>query len=183
MPSWSIRTPISGRCRSRLLFLTGGPGALMPASPVRLALYFWQDGPARLLVFAVFMPPANGCAAIVLPAFPGILPAYGWGASLAILQSTAVIGRLWPDLSDHSAGRVAGGFAVRPSRKRLLSGNSRRRWRCCFCSRCLWGWGAWRLAANPTAICCRACNLRLVQPDIPQREKYDRALWRATGSG
>ena len=39
----------------------------------------------------------------------------------------------------------------------------------------LWGYGAYRLATTPTAR--RAgCTLRLVQPDIPQAEKYVRAL-------
>ena len=34
----------------------------------------------------------NGCADISSPAFPWNLPAYGWGASLGVLQSTALFG-------------------------------------------------------------------------------------------
>ncbi len=57
-----------------LVFLTAGL-ALWVGIGCGLALYFWQDGAARLLVFAIFYGAAEWVRAMPSPAFPGIFPA------------------------------------------------------------------------------------------------------------
>ena len=74
-----------------LIFLSAGL-ALYAGSAAALALYFWQDGAARLLVFAVLYAAGEWVRGHVFTGFPWNLQGYGWGASLAILQCMAVIG-------------------------------------------------------------------------------------------
>ncbi len=74
-----------------VLFLSAGL-ALFPALSCGLALYFWREGPARFLVFSVFYAAGEWLRGHILTGFPWNLPAYGWGASLAVLQSASVIG-------------------------------------------------------------------------------------------
>ncbi|HTC82818.1 MAG TPA: apolipoprotein N-acyltransferase [Rhizomicrobium sp.] len=152
-----------------LLFLTAGL-ALYAGLACGLALYFWQDGPARLLVFAVLYAAGEWVRGHALTGFPWNLAAYGWGDSLAILQCTAVIGAygltfltilLGASLAEFAAvPRQDGARNLAPVAMLLL-----------FVA--LWGWGSWRLAAHPTQY-VSGVQLRLVQPDIPQAEKYKR---------
>ena len=152
-----------------LLFLTAGL-ALYAGLACGLALYFWQDGPARLLVFAVLYAAGEWVRGHALTGFPWNLAAYGWGDSLAILQCTAVIGAygltfltilLGASLSEFAAApRQEGTRSLAPVAMLLL-----------FVG--LWGWGTWRLAVHPTQY-VSGVQLRLVQPDIPQAEKYKR---------
>ena len=145
MPSWSIPPPISGRCRSRWLLPDRGL-ALYARLACALALYFWQDGPARLLVFAHLLCRGRMAARPSLHRLS--------------LESAG----LW-------LGRVAGGAAKRVglmgayglSFLTILLGASlaefcHRRWRApagdgCCCSPLLWAYGAVRLADTPTRRC------------------------------
>jgi apolipoprotein N-acyltransferase len=145
-----------------LVFLTGGL-ALWIGLACGVALYFWQDGIARLLVFAICYAAGEWLRGHAFTGFPWNLPAYGWGASLAILQSTSVVGAyglsfltilFGASLADCATGRCRAPLAML-----LLFA-------------CLWGFGAWRLAQNPTTYVANV-QLRLVQPGVPQREKDD----------
>lgn len=150
-----------------LLFLTAGL-ALYAGLACGLALYVWQDGPARLLVFSVLYAAGEWVRGHALTGFPWNLAAYGWDASLAVLQCTAVIGAYGLTFLTILLGASLAEFAAAPQERGrrhlapvamlLLFG-------------ALWGWGAWRLATHPTQY-VRDVQLRLVQPDIPQREKY-----------
>ncbi len=96
----AVRHPVSDRracalCRHRLR---------------RWRCWFWQDGPARLLVFAVFYAVAEWVRGHALTGFPWNLPAYGWGASLGGDAKRLADRRLWPFLPHHSSGRVPGGI-------------------------------------------------------------------------
>ena len=55
-----------------ILILTAGL-ALYAGIACALSICFWRDGPSRLLVVGVCMPPANGCAVTRSPAFHEIL--------------------------------------------------------------------------------------------------------------
>ena len=73
------------------LFLPAGLG-LFGALAASVAILFWQDGPARLFVFAVCLGACEWLRGHVLTGFPWNLSAYGWGASLAVLQSASLMG-------------------------------------------------------------------------------------------
>ena len=90
-----------------LLALTAGLG-LFGALSAGLAARFWQGGATRLLIFGVAVSGSEWLRGHLFTGFPWNLPAYGWGASLAILQSASAVRRLWAVLSDSAAGRIAG---------------------------------------------------------------------------
>jgi apolipoprotein N-acyltransferase len=147
-----------------LIFLPGGL-ALYGGLAAGLAALFWREGPARLLVFAVLMTGCEWLRGHLFTGFPWNLAGYGWGASLAVLQSASVIGIY---------GLTFLTILLGASFAEILRG----RWRAPAIVTalfvCLWGLGAVRLAAPGPAD--TGVPLRIVQPDIPQREKIDRAF-------
>ncbi|HWC62428.1 MAG TPA: apolipoprotein N-acyltransferase [Rhizomicrobium sp.] len=145
-----------------LVFLTAGL-ALYTGLACLLALCVWKKGPARLLIFAIFYAAAEWLRGHLFTGFPWNLPAYGWGASLAVMQSLSVLGAyglsfftvlLGASLAEFCADRKAWRA---PGLMILLFGLS-------------WAGGAARLAVHPAAT-VPGVALRIVQPDIPQREK------------
>jgi apolipoprotein N-acyltransferase len=152
-----------------LLILAAGL-ALYAGLTCGLARYVWQDGPARLLAFAVTYAAGEWLRGHALTGFPWNLAAYGWGASLAILQCTAVIGAYGLTFLTILLGVSLADLFTLPRRqgRRYLAPLA-----LLLLFACLWSWGSWRLAAHPTRF-VPGVQLRLVQPDIPQREKYKR---------
>jgi apolipoprotein N-acyltransferase len=148
-----------------LVGLTAAVG-LFGALACALAAYFWQDGPARLAVFAVLMAAAEWLRGHLFTGFPWNLSGYGWGASLAVLQTAAVVGAYGLSFLTILLGAS-------------LAELGSRRWKApalmALLFVALWGYGAWRLATAPAAD-VPGLVVRLVQPAIPQVEKYDRAL-------
>jgi len=144
-----------------LIILTTGL-ALFAGIACALALFFWQDGPARFLVFAILYAGFEWLRGHLFTGFPWNLQAYGWGASLSILQCMSVIGAYGLSFLTILLGASFAGWAKRGGWKApamMLA---------LFAA--LWAGGAERLAANPTQTVARV-SLRIVQPDIPQREK------------
>lgn len=143
------------------LLLPAGLG-LFGALACALAFYFWQDGPARLFILAVCLAAAEWLRGHIFTGFPWNLPAYGWSASLSVLQSTSLVGAYGLSFLTILLGVSLGELASR-------------RWRMAaimvllFAG--LWGFGAWRLASTPQDN-VPFVSLRLVQPDVPQAEKY-----------
>ena len=144
-----------------LLLLPAGL-ALFGAVAAGIAIRFWQDGPARLFVFTVCLTAGEWLRGHVLTGFPWNLSGYGWGASLALLQSVSLMGAYGLSFLTILFGASLAELASR-------------RWRVpaflllAFAG--LWGFGAWRLAATPPRDLGKV-SLRLVQPNIPQTEKY-----------
>lgn len=152
---------------------------LMPAG---LALFWgvacaaaqqvWRPGLARVLVLAVTLGLAEWLRGHVLTGFPWNVLGYTLTSSDALMQSAALVGvyglSLWAvlifasplvllaALSADTPLRVAltrsAGFAVIPL---IISG----------------GFGTWRLSQVPAADVADV-KLRIVQPSIPQREKW-----------
>lgn len=148
-----------------LLLLTGGV-ALYGALAGALSSYFWQDGPARVFVLAVMMALVEWLRGHLFTGFPWNLSSYGWAASLAALQSASLVGSyglsfltilLGASLAEFCAGR----WRVPAVMLLVFAG--------------LWGFGVWRLAASPEAN-VPGVVVRLVQPNVPQREKFARAF-------
>src|SRR5579883_259251 len=88
--------------------------ALFGALATAASVYFWQDGPPRLFVLTVCLAAAEWLRGHVLTGFPWNLSAYGWGASLAVLQSASLVGAyglsfltilLGASLAEFAAGR------------------------------------------------------------------------------
>ena len=144
-----------------LVSLTAGL-ALFGALACGLAAYCWQHGSARLFVFGVAMAGAEWLRGHLITGFPWNLSAYGWGASLELLQSASLMGAYGLSFLTILLGASLAEF---------LCG----RWRAPVAMAALfvvlWTYGAYRLANTPTAD-VPGVHLRLVQPDIPQAEKY-----------
>lgn len=144
-----------------LLLLPAGL-ALFGALATAVAVFFWQDGPARLFVLTVCLAAAEWVRGHVLTGFPWNLSAYGWGASLAVLQSASLVGAYGLSFLTILLGVSLAEFAARRWRLPALM---------LLLFAALWGVGTWRLAASPARDVPNV-SLRLVQPDIPQAEKY-----------
>jgi apolipoprotein N-acyltransferase len=138
--------------------------ALFGALACAAAALFRLTGAARLIILAIFYAMAEWLRGHILTGFPWNLPAYGWGASLALLQTTSLVGvyglsfltvLLGVSLAELTRRRFAfpGAMAI------------------LFLA--LWGFGAARL--NTVIADVPNVHLRLVQPNIPQAEKDNRA--------
>ena len=148
-----------------LVLLTGGL-ALYGALAGGLAGYFWQDGPARLFVFAAMFGAGEWLRGHLFTGFPWNLSAYGWGASLAVLQSASLMG---------AYGLSALTILLGASLAEFFCGRWRAPAACVLLFALLWGYGVYRIASTPERD-VPGVVVRLVQPDIPQREKHVRSL-------
>jgi apolipoprotein N-acyltransferase len=147
------------------LFLPAGLG-LFGALAALLSMRFWSKGPGRILVFAIAAASAEWLRGHVLTGFPWNLSGYGWGASLAVLQSAGLMGIY--GLSFLTI--LLGASLAEPASSRLRLPTA-----LLLLFTCLWGYGVYRLASTPIDS-VPGVRLRLVQPDIPQAEKYVRRL-------
>jgi apolipoprotein N-acyltransferase len=148
-----------------VLVLFPGGLALFTTLAAAVAMRFWRF--SRVFVFAACYAGAEWLRGHVLTGFPWNLPGYGWGASLAILQSTALLGVYGLSLLTVLFGAsLAELFGARPRWTLPVAMTA------LFAT--LWLGGVIRLESQPTAF--TSVHLRLVQPNVPQDEKYVRAL-------
>jgi apolipoprotein N-acyltransferase len=147
------------------MLLPGGL-ALFIAAAAAAASLAWREGASRIFVLA----GAYGCAewlrGHILTGFPWNIPAYGWGASLGVLQSTALFGSYGLSLLTVLFGA---------SLAQLAQTRGSRAWHfpaaVATLFALLWLGGDLRLAlVDPGDV--PGVRLRLVQPDIAQNEKY-----------
>ena len=136
--------------------------ALYGALAAGVAAFFWQEGSARIFIFAICWAGTEWLRGHLFTGFPWNLSAYGWGVSLALLQSVSLIGAYGLSFLTILLGAtLAEPFA--------------RRWRTpalvVLIFAALWSYGVYRLATTPMRD-VQGVSLRLVQPDIPQAEKY-----------
>jgi apolipoprotein N-acyltransferase len=140
--------------------------ALFGALACGLAMVVWQAGPGRIFVFAALMASSEWLRGHLFTGFPWNLSAYGWGASLALLQSASLMGAYGLSFLTILLGAACAEFVSRrwrvPAAVALL-----------FVA--LWAYGAYRLAVTFVPD-VPGVRIRLVQPDIPQAEKYVRRL-------
>ena len=120
-----------------------------------------RPGTARLIALAVAIAATEWMRGHILTGFPWNLPAYGWGASEAVMQSASLIGAYGLTLLTLLLGISLADLA---RRNYVLPAAM------VFVFVALWSFGALRLQ-QPTAFVPNV-SLRLVQPNIPQREMY-----------
>jgi apolipoprotein N-acyltransferase len=148
-----------------LVGLTAGL-ALYGALACGVAAYFWQEGSGRIFIFAACWAAAEWLRGHLFTGFPWNLSAYGWGVSLALLQSASLMGAYGLSFLTILLGAaLAEPFSGRwrtPALVVLLFAG-------------LWSYGVYRLVNTPI-VNVPGVSVRLVQPDIPQAEKYVRRL-------
>jgi apolipoprotein N-acyltransferase len=138
--------------------------ALFTALACGIAACFWRVGPARIFVFTASLAATEWLRGHVLTGFPWNIAAYGWGASLGVLQSAALFGSYTLTLLTILFGASLAEL-FRPGSKWPFPSSV------AAFFLLLWISGEVRLAAVPTAY-VPGVKLRLVQPDVPQAEKY-----------
>ena len=143
--------------------LPGGM-ALYPMAACAVAAAFWRPGPSRIFLFAACYGAGEWLRGHLLTGFPWNLPAYGWGASLGVMQANALVGAYGLSLLTVLFGASFAEF-----------GAAKRGWILPASLTALfvlfWLGGDLRLALTPE-VNVPGVRLRIVQPDIPQREKY-----------
>ena len=145
--------------------------ALFWGAACALAVRFWPNGLARIFWLAVLLALAEWLRGHVLTGFPWNLPGYGvsglsgfaqlasltgiYGLSLLVLIAAAVPAGLWPHAGRARAMPAGVGLVMAVA---ALG----------------WGWGQWRLASAPSQD-GTGIAVRIVQPNIPQKQKWLRA--------
>ena len=149
-----------------LVLLPGGL-ALFFSGAAMLCMLYWRPGASRIFVFALAFFVAEWLRGHILTGFPWNLPAYGWAASNAILQSASVVGAYGLSLLTllFGASLAAPAKGLHDRAALLLPGAF------ALVFLALWGAGALRLA-DATEETVPGVHLRVVQPDTPQSEKY-----------
>jgi len=151
-----------------VVILFPGGLALFAALASAVAMRLWSPGASRIFTFTVCYATAEWLRGHVLTGLPWNLPAYGWGASLAILQCAALIGAYGLSLLTVLFGASLADFFTAAQRRWLPIAMT-------ILFAALWLGGAIRLGVTPT-VNAGDIRLRLVQPNIPQDEKYARDL-------
>ncbi|HVV65328.1 MAG TPA: apolipoprotein N-acyltransferase [Rhizomicrobium sp.] len=138
--------------------------ALFIAGACAAAAAIWRDGASRLFALTIAYAFAEWLRGHVLTGFPWNIPGYGWGASLAVMQSSALFGVYGLSLLTVMFGASLADLFERPPAWRLPLGMT-------LLFLAIYAGGALRLheVASETVPGVR---LRLVQPDIAQSDKY-----------
>jgi apolipoprotein N-acyltransferase len=150
-------------------FLPGGL-ALFIALACAIAARFWKPGASRIFVLAIAYGVAEWVRGHIFTGFPWNLPAYTWGASLGVLQSVALFGSYGLSLLTILFGASLAQFTARDIRAWQFPVGLT------LLFAFFWIGGDIRLAiTHPADV--PGVRLRLVQPNVPQREKIDRRYW------
>lgn len=142
--------------------------ALFPMFAALLSSFWWKPGASRIFVLATSYAGTEWLRGHVLTGLPWNLSAYCWGLSLEILQSTSVVGAYGLSFLTILFGASFAELFARPLRFRFPATMA-------TVFMLIWVGGALRLNHNPTTMVA-GVGLRIVQPNIPQDEKYRRDL-------
>jgi apolipoprotein N-acyltransferase len=145
-------------------FCLPGGMALYIGAACALASRFWKPDASRVFVLAICYTLGEWVRGHALTGFPWNLPAYGWGASLGILQSTALFGSYGLSLLTVLFGASLALLFERGGNWRVPASMT-----AVFIA--FWIGGDIRLSIDPTTP-IENIRLRLVQPNVPQTEKY-----------
>lgn len=148
-----------------VLVLFPGGLALFFAAAAALCMVAWRRGVQRFFMFALAFFFAEWLRGHILTGFPWNLPAYGWGASPAVLQSASVIGAYGLSLLTLLFGASLAAAVEARTHARWLPASL------LLVFLALWGLGEIRLLTATEAMVPNV-HLRIVQPDTPQSEKF-----------
>lgn len=146
------------------LILPGGL-ALFIALAAAVSAYGWRPGWQRVFLFAACYAAAEWLRGNILTGFPWDVPGYGWAASLAVLQSVSIVGIYGLSLLTILFGASLALMAA-PERTKAWPVPAA----LTILFVLIWIGGAWRL--NTVIPDVPGVRLRLVQPDVPQQDKY-----------
>jgi apolipoprotein N-acyltransferase len=147
-----------------VVVLFPGALALFFAAATAVAQRFRQEGPARIFVLTAALSLSEWLRGHILTGFPWNLAGYGWGASLGVMQSTALFGIYGLSLLTMLFGAsLAELFHRRPVLPLAMTA--------LFSLLFLGGEIRLATARNETVD---GVQLRIVQPNVPQAEKIDR---------
>jgi len=148
-----------------MLVMPSGFGLFYGAAAA-LCMLAWRSGRRRIFFFTAVFFAAEWLRGHILTGFPWNLPAYGWAASTALLQSTAVFGAYGLSLLTLLFGASLALLAADSDRAKFLPTAL------ALLFLGLWAGGELRLAYGPEAS-VPDVRLRIVQPSTSQIEKYD----------
>lgn len=141
-----------------------GALALFIAVPMALVVRLWRPGASRVLLFALGYGFSEWLRGHIFTGFPWNIAGYGWGGSLAMMQSTALFGIYGLSLLTVLFGA---------SLALLCEGRWRQTAVLAGLFLLFFIGGCWRLASvHPASV--PGVRVRLVQPDIAERDKYRR---------
>ena len=146
--------------------LLPGGLALYPALACALAICVWRQGLSRIFVLTIALSASEWLRGHLFTGFPWNLAGYGWGASLAVLQSASLFGVYGLTLLTILLGASLSAFCSREQGQRLLPMTL------LIVFALLWTGGIVRLAATDPADVPNV-RLRIVQPNIPEKEKFN----------
>ena len=135
-----------------------------------LCVQIWRPGLQRIFAFAAIFAIIEWLRGHVLTGFPWNLPAYGWAASPAVLQSASVFGAYGLSLLTLLFGASFAAFGPGHNRRERLLPILMT---VVFVG--FWADGEARLATADAAM-VPGVDIRIVQPDTPEPEKYDPRL-------
>jgi apolipoprotein N-acyltransferase len=149
--------------------LLPGGLALFIALACAVAAKFWRGDSARIFVFAICYAATEWLRGHVLTGFPWNLPAYSWSASLPVMQSASVFGAYGLSLLTILFGASLAELCVKPRMRIALPAIM------LSLFALFWILGALRLSDTIIAD-VPGVRLRIVQPDIPETEKFGRTF-------
>jgi apolipoprotein N-acyltransferase len=138
--------------------------ALFPMLATLLASLWWKKGASRIFALAASYAASEWLRGHILTGLPWNLPAYSWGVSLEVLQSASLVGAYGLSFLTILFGASLAELFARPPRLRFPAAMA-------MAFTLIWIGGDIRLIQTPPAMVA-GVSLRIVQPNIPQDEKY-----------
>ncbi|GAA0588232.1 apolipoprotein N-acyltransferase [Rhizomicrobium electricum] len=154
--------PVAHAWQIPFVFVFFAALALFQLCAGALAARFWR-GRGRLFAFALSYGVFEWLRGHIFTGFPWNIPAYGWGASLGVLQSAAVFGAYGLSLLTVLFGAALADLFAPPPRWKIAAALA-------GVFAVFFVGGAVRLETAAQTV--PGVNLRLVQPNVPQAEKY-----------
>ncbi len=144
-----------------------------------LVKLLWRPGPSRIFIFAAAFVGFEWLRGHILTGFPWNLTAYAWGGTVEVMQSISVIGIYGLSFLTVLVAASPAVLFAHPGER----GNWRWPFLAMLVVATLWASGAARLYLAPEGAetYVPGVNLRIVQPNIPQADKWlpenRQAIW------